>query len=286
MQRSESSLAGGERDRGSDTHIRQPCQSRMATVPKIIASTVSNQKNAVQGQYQSASWDTFRPKYIPGGHVLHHMVKVGRENLKKPLEYSNYPSTSYNISNDGSLLGETRNTMSGHGKTPADHGNPRYDWQITLDKLHGHEKAPPQGNYRTVVGDPTHSIPRFGVSELRGTNTRDANVPVAKFNLADEYRTNTSRGFKFVRGAVQSSPSSNVPSSFGRTLSSGTNGNTRIGTFRRGEAMVLPESSMTDFATRDLTESWNKFPFKNEPYCGSGSGLMPTATMGASVNNF
>jgi len=284
MQRSTLSLAGDERKWGADKPLLQPCQSRMATVTNCIVNTVSSLRNAVQGQHQPQFFSHARPKYIPGGYILQHMVltcvhvlcviptihtnaqrthrhtkahshsfelnltcralqvKVGRENLKKPLESANYPGTSYTISNNFNVIEGITTSVQRRENKP-------YNWQITLDKLHSDENVRPQGNYMAITGDDTHSVPRFGSSELRG-DMRNANGPVANFNLADEYRTSTSRGFKFVRGSARSSPPSQATS----TLASGTNGNMRIATFHRRASLFVPESSSIDFATRNLTE--------------------------------
>ena len=170
----------------------------------------------------------------------------GRERMKKGLDPSYYPTTSYNIGITTSFgMGPSSRPASVAGREfDTGHGaSPRYDWQITYDKYQRDVNA------MTFVEDcqETHKIPRFGKSELRGAS---AVGPVARFKLADEYHTHTARGFKFVRGARPSSPSSSISQS----ESVGTNGISRIGTFRRGEPIVLPDSSITDFSTRDLTE--------------------------------
>ena len=108
-------------------------------------------------------------------------------------------------------------------------------------------------------------------------------APVARFNLADEYRTNAARGFKFVGGARPSSQASGF-AVFSRTHSSGSHGNSRIGTFHKGDTIVLPDSSHFEFQTRDLTQIWDKFPYKVENSYGSRSGLMATGSMGQSVH--
>ena len=170
-------------------------------------------------------------------------VKVGRERLKKPLSRSNFPPTSYNLGYDDSatypLLSYSANVRTRDGASP------RYDWQITLNKLHRTDGEASSG---FMSFEDTHKVPRFGASH-RGSVVQG---PVSNWNLADEYRTNTARGFKFVRGSRPASPSSTAASV--RTQSCGTNGNTRIGTFNRGEPVHLPATSMIDFQTRNLTE--------------------------------
>ena len=148
-------------------------------------------------------------------------VRVGRERLKTPLARSNFPPTSYNLGHDDSSSRPFMSTST-NGRT-RDEESPRYEWQITLNKLHRSDEK--RSNEAGLMGlhDATHSIPRFGASEIRGSVVQ---APVSNWNLADEYRTNTARGFKFVRGSRPASPSSTT-TSVGAQMS-GTNGNARI----------------------------------------------------------
>jgi hypothetical protein len=175
-------------------------------------------------------------------------VRVGRERIQSPLvAKSNFPPTSYNLALDEDIMRPL--TSSGPGGRPREEESPRYEWQITLNKLQGSDGEVTQDAHATNRDEMTHRIPRFGASEMRGNVVQ---IPVTNWNLADEYRTNTARGFKFVRGSQPASPGSSV-STF-RAQSSGTNGNSRIGNFKRGEPMQMPETSKIDFQTRNLTE--------------------------------
>ena len=180
-------------------------------------------------------------------------VEYGRERQRTPLKRSNYPQTSYNV---GAARPGTMESIQGRGAmTHTQDASPRYDWQITVDKY-------AYAGDTMSFDEETHKIPRFGASELRGVGgAHDGRAPVAMFNLADEYRTNTSRGFKFVRGTRPSS-SFTTSTHVARTTSTGSNKNCRIGTFQRGVGdtnvtIMLPESSVTDYATRDLTDVSN-----------------------------
>jgi hypothetical protein len=46
----------------------------MSTMPGIIVDTLSRQKKAVQGYDEPPPPLQVRPKYVPGGYVLQHMV--------------------------------------------------------------------------------------------------------------------------------------------------------------------------------------------------------------------
>jgi hypothetical protein len=170
--------------------------------------------------------------------------------MKKPLVVSNYPTSSYNLVFDGSVMAEPKTSVPGRrgdvpGALPSD--SPRYDWQITWDKISAGKESPRP----RMKNDGTHPIPRFGASERRG-NSPMAESPVVNFNLADEYRTNLARGFKFTGGIRSSSPS--LSSTLDRTQSPGINGNSRIRSLHRGGTIKLPETSLTDYATKDLTD--------------------------------
>eukprot|EP00802_Teleaulax_amphioxeia_P018790 Tamp_18999.p1 GENE.Tamp_18999~~Tamp_18999.p1 ORF type:complete len:250 (+),score=19.86 Tamp_18999:194-943(+) len=249
----------------------------MATVPGVIVNIVSRHNGPSIGRAPpTASGPLTRPLHVPGPHLLEYQVQCGRERLKRSLDRSNYPTTSYNMGVATSVgMGPRSLPASVAGRVDAEReASPRYDWQITYDKY------PRDVTLFREIEEETHNIPRFGKSELQGASGKVG--PVARFNLADEYHTNTARGFKFVRGARPASPSSSIL----RAESAGTNGNTRIGTFRRGEHFFLPDSTATDYTTRDLTQIWGSFPYKIENCLGSRSGLMATATAGSATNNY
>ena len=258
----------------------------MATVPGVIVNIVSRHNGPSIGRAPpTASGPLTRPLHVPGPHLLEYQVmppcvptrshirqarpapalhsgagarvtiavalrraevqvQCGRERLKRSLDRSNYPTTSYNMGVATSVgMGPRSRPASVAGRVDAEReASPRYDWQITYDKY------PRDVTLFREIEEETHNIPRFGKSELQGARGKVG--PVARFNLADEYHTNTARGFKFVRGARPASPSSSIL----RAESAGTNGNTRIGTFRRGEHFFLPDSTATDYTTRDLTQ--------------------------------
>ena len=113
------------------------------------------------------------------------------------------------------------------------------------------------------------------VNQLKGThNVPRIQAPVAKFNLADEYRTNTANGFKFVRGMHAAAPSVGSPSTFRLTASFGS----RTSSLSTGQAMKLPDTFALDHDTRNLTDTYHMYPLKDEGGgTNSRSGLMPSA---------
>lgn len=146
------------------------------------------------------------------------------------------------------------------GVTGDDEKSPRYRWQITRDKLNDDlVRSSPGVSFRAIADDETHPAARFGVSELRGDVRRRTSLqgPVTNFKLDDEFHTNLAHGSKLVRGLRPQSTtdmSSNTASFLVRPQTSCSHGNSRIGTFHRGDPMSMPKFSAIEYQTRNLTE--------------------------------
>ena len=169
-------------------------------------------------------------------------VMIGRAKQRKPLASSNYPPTSYSIGYGMSfgLDDQLRSREPGRESL-----SPASPW--TYDRVN------------QLKG--THNVPRF-------------QAPVAKFNLADEYRTSTANGFKFVRGMHASAPSAGSPSTFRLTASFGS----RTSSLSTGQAMKLPDTFALDHDTRNLTDTYHMYPLKDEGGgTNSRSGLVPSS---------
>lgn len=74
----------------------QPWQSRMATMPGVIVDTLSRQKKTVQGYEEPPPPLQVRPKHVPGGYVLQHMVR-GEKREQERSQQLNPHMTNINV---------------------------------------------------------------------------------------------------------------------------------------------------------------------------------------------